>query len=540
MLNSSPPLFGLSGTLWPIHLKPQADELLSSWLVRLSHAHGYKVQSMCALLFGQNSSIWNRDIDRLAPKEIGAILERITGATAAQFETSTLRAYEGVLFERHRTCGINRWIIPLGIFHRSRRRPGIMFCPQCLSEDCEPYFRKSWRLAFSTVCIAHKCYLLDTCPQCESPIAPHRSDMQGRQIFPHAALNVHCWNCGFDLRKSNPLHVQNDSLVQLQISLYAALEKGYANWAGNPSMHSIVFFDGLRALISGLTSQQSLCRISKHFKPSALNFGGWPSAGLEMAPLTLRRELFQFLAQTVEDWPLNFINLIRTCNLRYSDLVGEKRDNPFWYENVIRLEARGGYASITTEEVQAIMWAVESIHGRFNRVLARSLSGRYIDQHILGRNPQPVSESLYEDLLVSIDHQIAGTLNQTVRACLIRDKIMFATGRQLMLSEGELANLTLSQLRNLVPNEDVLDFTTVARTPAQARAWVEWYCNVMRSQLKPKPCVDSIFTSERTGHGFSHSSVSLRFQRCVDIAMLTRAIPRYECWAVKITNNNSP
>lgn len=31
---------GLSGKLYPVHLKPKDDELLTSWIVRLALAHG--------------------------------------------------------------------------------------------------------------------------------------------------------------------------------------------------------------------------------------------------------------------------------------------------------------------------------------------------------------------------------------------------------------------------------------------------------------------------------------------------------------------
>ena len=39
---------GLSGRLWPAHVKPQQDELLSSWLVRLAMAHGVKLHTFSA------------------------------------------------------------------------------------------------------------------------------------------------------------------------------------------------------------------------------------------------------------------------------------------------------------------------------------------------------------------------------------------------------------------------------------------------------------------------------------------------------------
>ena len=261
VLTSSDHLYGLSGSLWPIHLKPLPDELLSSWIIRLSHAHGYKTQTMCAILFGGQSAIWNRDIDKLAPQEIINVLSRISGTPVERVEHTTLRSYEGTLFERHNANGICRWIVPLGIFHRARRHPGLMFCPQCLCEDVDPYFRRRWRLAFSIVCTKHKGYLLDACPECGVPIEPHRCDMQGRQLLPSAGMYVHCWKCGFDLRKSHQTKVMDESLIALQTKMDAVLSDGYTDWAGNPSMHSILFFDGLRELIAGVTSGKTQERL---------------------------------------------------------------------------------------------------------------------------------------------------------------------------------------------------------------------------------------------------------------------------------------
>lgn len=527
MQTRSEVVFGLSGTLWPIHLKPQPDELLSSWIVRLSHAHGFKVQTMCAILFGQSSAIWNRDIDRSAPPEIGEILVQATGATAEQFEDTTLRAYEGRLFERHNPNGLTRWLVPLGIFHRARKRPGLMFCPQCLNEDAKPYFRRSWRLALSTICARHGCYLQDTCSECQSPLAPHRADMLGRQHYPRAGLNVHCWKCGFDLRDSPQEDRPDEALVRFQARLDAALQCGYADWAGNPSMHSLVFFDGLRALIAGLMSLRTRERLTEPIKMHGIDLGGWPKMGLEMASLPIRRELFRWLAVLLDDWPANFGSLISENKLRYADLRGDSVCRPFWYEEVIRREARGGFALISQDEANAIAAAAESKYGRFSSTSARKLSGRDISTHVADWKVRPVSDEVYEDLLTSIDHQVAGTLDKTERVCLIRDKVMFAAGRQLGLSEGALANLTLNQVRSLVPEKEELDFSDVARTPAQARAWVEWYWEKMRPRLQPAAGVDRVFISAMTHRGFSHSAVGARFQKALDAGMMRRSFSSY-------------
>lgn len=60
--------------------------------------------------------------------------------------------------------------------------------------------------------------------------------------------------------------------------------------------------------------------------------------------------------------------------------------------------------------------------------------------------------------MTNIDHQISGTKGKVERICLIRNKVMFAAGRQLRLSEGKLAYLTLEQVRTLAPDVVKLNF----------------------------------------------------------------------------------
>lgn len=521
---------GLSGNLLPVHLKPLPDELLSSWLVRLAHGHGLKLQTFSSMVFGRDKSIWNRDIDKLAPDWLIDRLFECTGASMETILDTTLKSYEGILYEHLQPNGNTKWILPLGIYNRIRRGYGLQYCPRCLGEDATPYFRKHWRLAFSTICTKHGCYLLDACSKCKSPIAPHRADMQVRQYFPSADLNAHCWKCGFDLRSASGTEVKDSASARLQLQLEFALEHGYVDWAGNPTMHSIVFFDGLRELIAGITSKQTRERLSKSLLLNVRVLNDWPHMQFEMNSRLHRRDLFQVLAMMLEHWPTNFAGLIKECHLRYADLKGDSEQRMYWYEDVIRREAGGGYAPISHDEADAIASVVEAKYGHFSSDLSRTLSGRDITTHIPERLPQPVPDEVYEDLLTSIDHRVAGTVDKTERACLIRDKVMFAAGRQLGLSEGALANLTLDQVRSLVPEKEDLNFTDVARTPAQVRAWIEWYWEKMRPQLRPRLDIDCVFTSAKTRCGFRHSAVGKKFQQIVNIAIPRLKILGYKHW----------
>lgn len=106
--------------LWPIRYKPLPDELLSSWLVRLAHGHGLKVQTFCNAIFGERLQVWNRDIDRLAPSWLLNELSLRTGTHYSAAASTTLRNYEGLLYRKFRTAGLLHWILVLQMYHRKR------------------------------------------------------------------------------------------------------------------------------------------------------------------------------------------------------------------------------------------------------------------------------------------------------------------------------------------------------------------------------------------------------------------------------------
>ena len=108
---------GLSGqtrSLWPIHPHRLNDELLSSWLVRMAHGNGLKLQTFTTLALSRGANLWNRDVDRCATEGILAALSNQTGSTVEELRGGLLSAYEGTVFERHNSAGNSTWIMPLG------------------------------------------------------------------------------------------------------------------------------------------------------------------------------------------------------------------------------------------------------------------------------------------------------------------------------------------------------------------------------------------------------------------------------------------
>lgn len=170
-------MLGLSGNLWPIHPHRLPDELLSFWILRVAHANRLKLQTFTNLALGRNASPWARDIDRSASDELLSQLSAQTGSSVEELRGGMLSAYEGILFEHHNAQGNSQWILPLGVYHRTRRAYGMQFCPACLFWDGIPYFRRRWRLAFATICDRHGTLLHDRCPHCAAPVIYFRNDV---------------------------------------------------------------------------------------------------------------------------------------------------------------------------------------------------------------------------------------------------------------------------------------------------------------------------------------------------------------------------
>jgi len=142
-----------SGTLWPVHMKPQEDELLSSWLTRLALAHGQTVASFTSRVWPGRILV-ARDVDLWNDPGIFETLSIKTGTPPARVFAATLASYEGWLFDKPRQCHLP-WALPRYLNISPHRPFGLQFCPWCLASDKEPYFRRggwpSWFCAHYTV-----------------------------------------------------------------------------------------------------------------------------------------------------------------------------------------------------------------------------------------------------------------------------------------------------------------------------------------------------------------------------------------------------
>lgn len=220
-------------SVWPIHLPPLEDEIASSWLMRNAIANGQHFWTFAYYSVGSHG-MWNRDMDsRILGKYQKALAYKLKQPESVIFNT-TLFSYAPNLYPG---SGINKqmkWVMPLGINVKAKHF-GMQFCPCCLKEDEQPYYRKYWRLAFMVICPKHGVWLHDRCPACAASvlhkkIKPAQNDVYGFEDM------ARCHHCGFDLRHSFAAEADN-SMVRLNQEQMLLLKSGYG--VVNGTYHSV-------------------------------------------------------------------------------------------------------------------------------------------------------------------------------------------------------------------------------------------------------------------------------------------------------------
>lgn len=149
-------------------------QTIGSLLVQRAWERGYAPATMTYRM-GIHWSLWTRDIDRSLSVQAIVLLSQGLAMSHNDIRAMTMtHALDaaGVPTQRN---GFQKWLTPVGVYHRKRLRFGQMFCPCCLHEG-RNYLRLAWRLASNWICCEHQVFLHDGCPQCGAPFAPFRQD----------------------------------------------------------------------------------------------------------------------------------------------------------------------------------------------------------------------------------------------------------------------------------------------------------------------------------------------------------------------------
>lgn len=239
----------LSGELWPAHPHPYPGECLSSWIVRTAHHNGLKVQTFSDVSFGKHNQIWNRDVDKLAPKFVLQTMAKRSGVSLKLANKTTLNLYVNRLFLKTKPSGVLRWVNPLVLHHRKHTACGMQYCPMCLSEDKEPYFRIAWRLSLYTFCPIHKVIMKDRC-QCGASVNFHRVELGKPDLIDVATLDE-CWECSSKLSDvpTRTIDLKPKSIFSIWNRVIGVIQRGFIN-SGPVNYDRLILLHQLCKIIS--------------------------------------------------------------------------------------------------------------------------------------------------------------------------------------------------------------------------------------------------------------------------------------------------
>jgi hypothetical protein len=327
---------GLGRETLPTHPQWQVDELLSSWILRLAWANDCKVHTLCSKIAGNQHTVWNRDVDRMAPAWLIDGLGRRTGKHPADIRSLSLSYLMERIDERHHPRGNGTWVLPLGIWHRKRLGYGTQFCPLCLRMDEVPYVRRSWRLAYYTECERHAVLLMDRCPNCAAPFDYFRGELGDRNRTEPMPISI-CRGCGYDLA-------------------YAQADRGdWADWNHQVAVRTLLLTNDFGWTLLGSRTFESASELLGVIRYVITLLSSPKRAGqlydaeaewlfkhvpvlssrgkqFELRNVAERHRLFGMAVWSLLEWPSRFQALIRQAGLRYSDVMHADREVPAWFK----------------------------------------------------------------------------------------------------------------------------------------------------------------------------------------------------------------
>lgn len=311
--------------------KPIHDELLSSWLSRVMLATGAAPETLVTFA-GNGMALWNRDLDRSASSRLLKQLAQNTQIDALARHTLQHR-YRGTVFVGDCANRYVPWVMPVGMYGRSRRAYGLQYCPKCL-QSAPTYARLEWRLAFNTSCPIHNTALHDACPQCDRPWQPHRN-------IQFSADMRRCLACGCDAATAtNPSNLHGQAFQA--ICHKVAIDKTFVDDRGR-SFPAPTFFEGIARAARWLAGDDAS---ETRSKLGIENCSTQSIQSIEGLRTQTRSRLFYGLGHCLKGWPERWLSAGGTTWHRrreVRDFLGrppasrpQRRMAPRWYSPVSR------------------------------------------------------------------------------------------------------------------------------------------------------------------------------------------------------------
>lgn len=437
--------------------KPLLGESLSSWRQRAALANGFTlfprapgelVRSDSDLKPGPSAVAWLAENHGIPPQDVARM---------------TLASLDGVLLRFRGGASVPRWVLPLRYTRRDRPF-GIPFCPLCLREDAEPYFRLRWRLGLSSSCSSHGVRLVDACSRCGHPPWPATNAL--RNLYEGSWIPLHeCPVCRFDLRHCTAEEDRHESLpvgglfLEDDVTLSTGEVVDAADFAAAAWCVAQLFVRN--------RSARKIHSAAPEVREVIEQASQCGERAIEWLPIGLRHRLTSKVAGLFRRWPESLLTFSERCGLSAEHFSVDRQELPLWFEAAIRIPLRRQIRDVTIFEVrQAISEVASSGRSLTKQAVADVLGcsgGKSLDE-ALGRRMRASSDELLlmlaaMDIIVGADQR-----RKSSTEVLVRDAVgilmAIALNRELeLVVEMSLKEAleAMEKWRNRASTGDVLD-----------------------------------------------------------------------------------
>lgn len=380
-----------------------------------------------------------------------------------ELKAMTLRPLDGVVLSFGKAKAARRWVNQLR-YSRSEQNARLAYCPECLQSDSNPYFRLSWRLAFTTYCEFHNTLLREACSACGESVWPAPSTVP--HLYRGKSSQLHqCPHCGNDLRLDMGEAVDPHGLLIESLLQGAAIDiDGKAPSAGELT-------DALwmtLALFVSTRTQKQILHASDELGFRAEDLEVCIGKSFTDLPIKLRHQLLVAARQLFSDWPHRYVDFCGRNGLSTVHFTTNRHMAPPWLAKVVVELIRKQVRNVTKAQIQAAAQALESSGQRVTKSAVARVFGAHNGAEIqrqLGRRLSATSDEVNQ--IVARLKELSGQKKprRSSRETALRDAcillLAFLLGRRI----DDLLNIRCVELDRVMAK-----ITCVDMTPLQKKA----------------------------------------------------------------------
>lgn len=342
---------------------PLDGESLSSWRQRAGWANGYRIFPV------PDGRLRRVDPDLGAGDIDAGWLARSHLQTVERVRSLTYASLVGQLGSSTKPREHPPWLIPAR-YGKAVTDHGAMFCPHCLAQDAEPYFRLSWRLAFNYACPTHEVLLVDTCATCDARPWPAGCGVPEHLSFRFTSLSM-CWRCGCDLRlaRTSPFRAPAEPARWL---------RGDRAECGPSGCSTIELFGCLRAICQAFLRHKSR-RLLMKIEGAVGDVAGLidevasDARCAEHLAVRIRRDLMAVGIELMKSWPANLETTALRTGISRVHFSSATHLGPEWFNRWVCTALSRQNRGVGEAEIRAAIAEIRQSGCRPTKVAVRKL-----------------------------------------------------------------------------------------------------------------------------------------------------------------------